>query len=115
MQLTTQQPARHPSPTTRASALAYLAFHRPDLDKAERFLTDFGLRRTERNDDTLYMRGTDTAPFCYIVHRADKPGFAGFGLRVETRDDLQALSRLDGASGIEPIPIRLLVSQTSVP
>jgi catechol 2,3-dioxygenase-like lactoylglutathione lyase family enzyme len=103
MRLTTEQPNRHPCPTTRATALAYLIFERPDLDKAERFLTDFGLRRAERNDDTLYMRGTDTAPFCYIVRRADKPGFAGFGLRVETRDDLQALSRLDGASPIEPM------------
>jgi catechol 2,3-dioxygenase-like lactoylglutathione lyase family enzyme len=103
MQLTTEQPARHPSPTTRATALAYLIFERPDLDKAERFLTDFGLRRSARNDDTLYMRGTDTAPFCYVVRRAEKPGFAGFGLRVETREDLQALSRLDGASGIEPM------------
>jgi len=103
MRLTTEQPNRHPCPTTRATALAYLVFERPDLDKAERFLTDFGLRRVEHHDDTLYMRGTDNAPFCYIVHRADKPRFTGFGLRVETRDDLQALSRLEGASGIEPM------------
>ncbi|GAB3090540.1 VOC family protein [Lysobacter terrae] len=103
MRLTTEQPNRHPSPTTRATALAYLIFERPDLDEAERFLTDFGLRRAERYDDMLFLRGTDASPFCYVVRRADKPGFAGFGLRVETQEDLQALSRLEGAGEIEPM------------
>ena len=77
MRLNTDQPSRHPSPTTRATALAYLVFERPDLDKAESFLTDFGLRRAERYDDMLFLRGTDTSPFCYVVRRADKPGFCG--------------------------------------
>ena len=45
MKLTTPQPARHPNPTTKATALAYLMFDRPDLDQAEHFLTDCGLRR----------------------------------------------------------------------
>lgn len=103
MNLTTEQPKRHPRPTTRATALAYLVFDRPDLDKAESFLTDFGLRRAQRNDDILFLRGTDTSPFCYVVRRADTPGFGGFGLHVETRADLEALSRLPGASDIEPI------------
>ncbi|MFM0514006.1 hypothetical protein P0D80_41535, partial [Paraburkholderia sp. RL17-373-BIF-A] len=37
MKLTTAQPARHPTPTTKASALTYLIFDRPDLGKAEQF------------------------------------------------------------------------------
>ncbi|MFM0513179.1 glyoxalase, partial [Paraburkholderia sp. RL17-373-BIF-A] len=37
MKLTTAQPARHPNPTTKASALGYLIFDRPDLEKAEQF------------------------------------------------------------------------------
>jgi catechol 2,3-dioxygenase-like lactoylglutathione lyase family enzyme len=49
------------------------------------------------------LRGTDSAPFCYVVSKAEKPRFAGFGLRVETLEDLQALSRLEGASAVEPI------------
>ncbi|HHX4174360.1 TPA: VOC family protein, partial [Burkholderia contaminans] len=53
MKLTTAQPARHPRPTTRAAALAYLVFERPDLDEAERFLNDFGLRTTSRDADLL--------------------------------------------------------------
>ena len=104
MKLTTPQPARHPAPTTRATALAYLIFERPDLDRAERFLRDFGLRVAAREPEVLYMRGTDTAPYCYVVRKAARAAFIGLGLEVATLADLQALTRLEGASGIEALP-----------
>ncbi|RQT26346.1 VOC family protein [Burkholderia contaminans] len=102
MKLTTAQPARHPRPTTRAAALAYLVFERPDLDEAERFLNDFGLRTTSRDADLLLLRATGASGFCYVVRRAPKPAFAGFGLAVDSREDLRALTAVPGASGIEP-------------
>ena len=76
MKLITAQPARHPSPTTKASALAYVMFDRPDLDKAERFLSDFGLRTAARDDarQMLFVRGTDAAPFCCAVRKAQDQG-----------------------------------------
>ena len=60
--LSTTQPARHPQPTVKAGALAYLRFERPDLDEAERFLTDFGLRIAERRRDALFFRATGPRP-----------------------------------------------------
>jgi hypothetical protein len=102
MKLKTPQPARHPNPTTKASALSYLVFERPDLTLAERFLTDFGLSTVSHLDDLLLMRATNDAPFCYVVHKARKARFVGFGLRVNSRSDLVALARLPGASPIEP-------------
>jgi catechol 2,3-dioxygenase-like lactoylglutathione lyase family enzyme len=104
MKLSTAQPARHPNPTTKATALSYLVFERPDLDLAERFLTDFGLRTVCRLDNMLFLRGTGEAPFCYVVRKACKARFVGFGLQVGTREDLTALAQLPGASAIEPIP-----------
>ncbi|UXU85427.1 VOC family protein [Burkholderia sp. S-53] len=101
MKLTTTQPARHPHPTTKASALAYLIFDRPDLDEAEHFLNDFGLRTVLRNDSLLLLRGTGTAHFCYVVRQAPKARFVGFGLRVDSRADLEALAKVPGASAIE--------------
>jgi len=58
--LITAQPARHLSPTTKAAALAYVMFDRPDLDKAERFLSDFGRRMAEREEaqQMLFASGT---------------------------------------------------------
>ena len=104
MKLTTAQPSRHPHPTTKASALAYLIFDRPDLDRAERFLTDFGLRTVLRNDAQLLMRGVGPAPFCYVVRRAAAANFVGFGLQVDTAADLQALATLPGASEVHDAP-----------
>lgn len=99
--LLTPQPARHPNPTVKATALAYLMFERPDLDKAEHFLTDFGLVVAHISDDTLYLRGSGPAPYCYRVKRAPKARFVGFGLCVESRAALEALARLPGASEVK--------------
>ena len=95
------QPSRHPHPTARACRLAHLIFERPDLDLAERFLTDFGLVTALRTDDILHLRGTGPDPYCYRVHRAPKAKFVGFGLCVPSETDLIKISQLPGASSIE--------------
>lgn len=95
------QPSRHPHPTVRASSLAHVIFERPDLKVAERYLTDFGLAVARRTAETLYMRGTGPAPYCYRVHRAPKPRFVGFGLCVPTEADLMKIAQLPGASPVE--------------
>ena len=98
--LTTAQPARHPNPTARASALAYLVFERPDLRRAEEFLSDFGLVLASRTADVLYMRGTSPSPYCYRVHRGPRARFVGAGFLVHTRDELERLARIDGAGPV---------------
>src|SRR5271165_7317797 len=101
MQLTTPQPARHPDPTTKASALAYAIFDRPDLKKAEEYLIDFGLRPVSNDGQTLFLRGTAPSPFCYVVRKAAKPRFVGLGLEVDSLADLEALTKLPGAFAID--------------
>lgn len=100
-QLTTEQPARHRNPTAKATALAYLTFDRPDLETAERFLNDFGLQTVSRDDALLLLRGTGTSHFCYVVRKAPKSRFVGFGLTVGSRDELNALQKLPGAARLE--------------
>lgn len=102
-ELLTPQPARHSNPTAKATSLAYLVFERPDLDKAERFLLDFGLTVATRTADTLYLRSTSSAPYCYRVHKSDKPRFVGMGFTVDSRQDLDKLARLPGAGAIEKV------------
>lgn len=101
MELTTEQPARHPAPTTKALALAYLMFERPDLEQAEQFLNDFGLRTVARDDKFLFLRGTFGSPFCYVVRKSPHARFVGFGLRMRGLSDLMALTKVSGASPIE--------------
>lgn len=101
--LSTAQPSRHSSPTTKAQRLAYLIFEGPDLEKTERFLQTFGLLTGDYDGDTLYMRGANELPFCYIVRKASKDKFLGFALEVASREDLKKLSALPAASEIQTL------------
>lgn len=103
-ELSTPQPRRHPSPTTKARRLAYLMFDRPQPAHAERFLKDFGLHTALKGDDEIYLRASDDNAFCYRIRKTDKAGFAGFGFEVADRVALQALAQLPGASAIEDAP-----------
>ncbi|MCP2068167.1 UNVERIFIED_ORG: catechol 2,3-dioxygenase-like lactoylglutathione lyase family enzyme [Pseudomonas reinekei] len=99
--LATPQPARHPQPTVKAQDLTHLIFQRPDLNQAACFLTDFGLTVGHQDADTLYLRATEASSYCYRVQRAEQARFVGFGLAVETLDDLEKLTQIPGASSIE--------------
>lgn len=103
-QLTTSQPSRHPAPTARAQRLAYLIFERSDLDKACRFLSDFGLQVAQRSPDVVYLRAADASPFCYQIRRAAKDRFVGFGFELASHEDLTVLNKLSGASDITKPP-----------
>lgn len=102
MKLSTPQPARHQNPIAKATGLAYLVFERPSLGDAARYLTDFGLHFVARRKNLLFFRGTDTAPFCYVVRRGPSPRFVGLGLRVESVAELKALAGMPGASATQP-------------
>lgn len=102
--LSTPQPHRHPLPTTRALSLSHIIFERDDLNQAKAFLIDFGLSVALHTEEALYMRGSDAAPFCYVIRKAEQSRFVGFGLQVESVDDLQKLTALKGASSILSAP-----------
>ncbi len=82
--------------------IAHVRLRAPDLDKMERFLLDFGLARSARSDDALYMRGTDPEHHVHITERGE-PGFVGMAFEAASADDLRAVATIDGAS--DPTPI----------
>lgn len=100
LSLNTPHPRRHPHPTAKATRLTHLIFERPDLENCHQFLRDFGLVTVCKAPHTLYLRGVESAPYCYRVHLGARARFVGFGLQIESRDELIALSRLQSASGI---------------
>ena len=89
-------------PVIKVTDLAYGRLQSPSLDEAEEFLTAFGLVRTERTRDALYMRGTDPAPFVHVTHLGPSK-FVGLAFLVASEDDLAKLARVPGASGIEHV------------
>ena len=86
----------------KARDIAYGRMRSPDLDVAEEFLTRFGMRRAERTDKALYMRGTDPAHHIHVTEKGD-PKFVGLAYYVDSEDDLKRLAKAPGATGVENI------------
>ncbi|HZF30698.1 MAG TPA: catechol 1,2-dioxygenase [Gammaproteobacteria bacterium] len=87
-------------PIVKVSDLAYARLQSPSLDEAEEFLTAFGLVRTERTHDRLYMRGTDAPHHIHVTHLGPSR-FIGLAFYVESEDDLKRVAGAPGASGVE--------------
>jgi 3-(3-hydroxy-phenyl)propionate hydroxylase len=96
---------RAEQPVAKAQDLAFVMFARPDLDTMERFLVDFGLKRSERRPDRLVMRAARGPGPAHVTFQVKKPGFIGMALRVRDDADLAALARLPGASAIAPLDL----------
>lgn len=90
-------------PTVYAKRLTHLVFQRPNLELASQFLIDFGLNLLEKNENELFFRATDSAAYCYHVKLGSEAKFLGFGLEVDSIEDLHKLSQLKGASHVLPL------------
>lgn len=86
--------------TIKVSELAYARVRAPDLERAEEFLTDFGLVRAAKTEQALYMRACDTSPHVFIVERGDDK-FLSLAFNVRDELDLEAASTVPGASEVE--------------
>lgn len=82
--------------------LAYVRLAAPDLDDMGKFVTAFGLVVTAREEDTLYARGTDPAPYAHVTERGE-PGLRGVAFEAASADDLAAAAQQEGASPLEKI------------
>src|ERR1700683_5591962 len=87
---------------TKVTDIAYGRLRSPDLDVMEEFLTRFGMHRSDRTANALYMRGTDPAHHIHITEKGD-PKFVGIAYYAESEDDLKRLAKAPGASGVENI------------
>ncbi|HUD86476.1 MAG TPA: VOC family protein, partial [Xanthobacteraceae bacterium] len=86
----------------KVSDIAYGRLRAPDLDVMEEFLTRFGMHRSERTANALYMRGTDPAHHIHITEKGE-PKFVGIAYYVDDEDDLKKLAKAPGASAVESI------------
>lgn len=82
--------------------IAYTSYKVPDLDKMEQFLTDFGMVRAERTANRLFMRGHGDQAFITAVEKGE-PEFVAPGFIVNSMAELEAATKIAGASGIEDI------------
>jgi catechol 2,3-dioxygenase-like lactoylglutathione lyase family enzyme len=94
-------PQRCATPVVKVRDIAYVRLGRRDLDRAERYYTDFGLTVSARTDTALYFRGALGAHHCWIVEHARRDEFLGLGFTAGAREDLDRLARLPGASPVD--------------
>jgi catechol 2,3-dioxygenase-like lactoylglutathione lyase family enzyme len=93
-----EHPGRSRSPLVKVAGLARLEFEKPDLDRAERFGTDFGFTVADRTPDTLLLRGRWASTACLVIRRGPQPRFAGVTFQAAARDDLDRLARGTGGT-----------------
>jgi catechol 2,3-dioxygenase-like lactoylglutathione lyase family enzyme len=89
-------------PVIKVKDIAYGRLRSPDLDVAEKFLTEFGMVRSARTPTALYMRGTDPDHHLHVTELGPA-GFIGFAYEAASEADLATVAKLPGASAIEPI------------
>src|SRR6516165_4183606 len=87
-------------PVIKAFDLAYGRIRSPDLDKQEEFLTDFGMVRSDRTKNALYMRGSDPPHHIHVTELGE-PRYVGIAVHVASYGDREKMSRVEGASKIE--------------
>ncbi|QUD90218.1 VOC family protein [Phenylobacterium montanum] len=82
---------------TKAIDVAFVRFRAPDLNLMRRFLLDFGMADAKPGmpeGGPIYMRGAQAGPFIHATEQGD-PGFAGYGIWVKDRADLDRLAAHD--------------------
>jgi len=93
-----EHPGRSRHPLIKVAGLSWLEFEKPDLDRAERFGTDFGFTVADRTPDTLLLRGRWASTACLVVRRGPRPRFAGATFSAAAREDLDRLARGTGGT-----------------
>lgn len=83
--------------------VAYAAYQVPDLDVIERFLTDFGMLRSARTEDALYMRGMGSSHHIHVSRLGPDSRFLGAGWIVPDLAQLEFAATIPGATPIEEI------------
>ncbi len=92
-----EHPGRSRDPLIKVAGLAWLEFEKPDLRKAEQFLTDFGFTVADRSPDALVLRGRLAAAPCLVIRQGPRPRFTGPAFQAAAREDLDRLARATGA------------------
>lgn len=86
--------------TIKIEDIAFVRFRAPDLAQMRGFLEDFGLSVTEHGG-RLFARGSGESPFLHVTELGE-PGFAGFGLRAASLEDLETLAEAEGVQ-VQPL------------
>jgi catechol 2,3-dioxygenase-like lactoylglutathione lyase family enzyme len=80
--------------------IAHVYYIHKDLDKADKFLLDFGLSVVRKDEGTIYYRGYGTEPFLYCATKGEEDRFGGTAWVVDDMADLETATSLPNATPI---------------
>lgn len=80
----------------RLVRIAHVYYIHKDIDKAKRFLTNFGFQELQDTGTpgTTYYRGYGVEPFVYCAKAGDADAFGGAAFVVESKADLEYAARI---------------------
>jgi catechol 2,3-dioxygenase-like lactoylglutathione lyase family enzyme len=93
-------------PRVRIKTTAFVVYRHAHVDKAVKFLDDFGMTLVEDRGNEKFYQGYGEEAFCYWFKSAAKGEQAGFGgaaYEVEERDELEKAAKVPGATSIKPL------------
>jgi len=94
---------RSPNPVIKVADIAWLAFEKPDLVRAEAFAKAFGFATVMRTGNELLLRGTNAGAPCVIVRRGSRTRFLGAAYQAQDEADLLRLANATGTDA-KPLP-----------
>ncbi|KIM93342.1 hypothetical protein OIDMADRAFT_46287 [Oidiodendron maius Zn] len=84
--------------------IAHVYYAHKNIEKARRFLEDFGFQEIKRVGKCTYYRGTGSEPFVYCARESDDNEFGGAAFVVESMEDLEYAARtLPNATKIQEL------------
>lgn len=89
---------RAADPLVKVSGLHHVVLECRDLDAAERFYADFGLVRSARTDDALYLRTHGTSHHVLELVRGTRSRLVAVAMCVASELDLRKLASLPDAT-----------------
>ncbi|KAH7403048.1 Glyoxalase/Bleomycin resistance protein/Dihydroxybiphenyl dioxygenase [Cadophora sp. MPI-SDFR-AT-0126] len=92
-------------PKIQFERLLYTHYQHQNLAATNKFFTDFGLTPVQQTENTIYYRGFGDSPYIYVAERSPDrvKHFIGGGWVVKSKADLEAASKLPGASKIQDL------------
>lgn len=84
-------------PLCKVSDIVFIRFELTDIKRQKEYLQHFGMQLASETADTIYYRGTGSAPYCYIASRGDEDRFISAAYRVNSLDELKNLAEQSGS------------------
>ena len=84
----------------------FVIYYHTDINKASKFLLDFGLEILDRRgDDEIFFKGYGPEPFCYVARRSEdgQPRFGGAAYLVASAEELAKAAAIKGATQIQKL------------